>query len=155
MIRGDDLDERVEGVVGAEGLVGGRDGGVDHRARVDEITEVDDPRYPVRVVAIGKQVPGVDVAVDRRRGHELERRRDHGVVPVEPALDERAAICPDVGEFRPELGQSRDVPEDGALRQGMREAGERLIEACNSDADRATGGRGDRSRRERCPVDQA
>ena len=38
------VDERVERVVTTEGLVGGGDGGVDHRPRVDEVAEVDDAR---------------------------------------------------------------------------------------------------------------
>ena len=58
-------------------------------------------------------------------------------------------------ELRPELREPRDIPEDRALRQGMREARERQVEPCNRGADRATGGRGEGAGRERRAVDQA
>ena len=66
VIGGDDLDERVEGIVGSERLVRGGDCGIDHGARVDEVAEVDDSRDAVVVVTVGKEVAGVDVTVDRR-----------------------------------------------------------------------------------------
>ena len=76
VVRRHDLDERVERVGAAEGLVGGGDRRIDHRPRVDEIAEVDDARDALRVVPADEDVAGVDVPVDRGEGDERERRLD-------------------------------------------------------------------------------
>ena len=67
VVGGDDLDERVERVGAAEGLVGGGDRRVDHRSGSDEVAEVDDAGDALRVVPADEDIAGVDVAVDRRR----------------------------------------------------------------------------------------
>ena len=71
VIRRRDLDERIEWIGRAEGLVGGGDRRIDDRRRVHEVAEVDDPGQALRVVPVDEQVPGVDVPVDRRGRHEL------------------------------------------------------------------------------------
>ena len=129
VVGGDDLDERVERVGAAERLVGGGDRRVDHRARVDEVAEVDDPRDALGVVARDEHVAGVDVAVDRRERDEGERGLDDRLVAVEVALDERAAVGREIGELGAELGQPRDVPEQGPMGERVGEPGERLVEA--------------------------
>ena len=154
VVGGDDLDERVERVGTAEGLVGGGDGRVDHGAGTDEIAEVDDPGDALGVVAGDEDVAGVDVAVDRRRRHERQRGLDDGLVAIEGALDERASVGREARELGAERRQLRHVPEQGALCERMGEPGERLVEARHGRTDRAARGRGGRAGRERHAVDE-
>ena len=63
------------------------------------------------------------------------------LVAVERALDEAAAVGREVPELRAQLRQPRHVPEEGTLRERMREAGERLVEPGDRGADRAAGAR--------------
>ncbi len=135
VIRRRDLDERVEWVVRAEGLVCGGDRRIDHRWRMHEVTEVDDPGQPLRIVPFEEEVPGVDVPVDRRGRHERERRCDDGIEPVEPTLDEREAPCVgDLRELRPQLRQAGDVPEDRPPGERMGEARECLVDTRHRSA---------------------
>ena len=141
MVRRHDLDERVERVGAAEGLVGGGDRRIDHRPRVDEVAEVDDARDALGVVPADEKVAGVGVPVDRGERDKRERRLDDFLVAVEGTLDEPAAFRLEVGELGTELGQPGDVPEQGAVREWVGEPGERLVETRHGGTDRAARGR--------------
>ena len=135
VVGGQDIDEGIERVVAAECLVGRSDRGVDHRPRVDEISEVDDAGDVLRVVAVDKQIAGVDVAVDRRERHEGECGLDHRLVAVEPALDEPSPVGREMPEPGAQFREPRHVPQEGMARQRVREAGERPVEPCDRGTD--------------------
>ena len=113
MIRGHDLDERVEGVVGSRKP--GRRRRLRDRSPCARGRGRRSRRSPRRgrVVAVGKEVAGVDVAVDRREGTSSSA----GAITASYRSSQRstsaAAICRDVVELR------AGAPEAASTSQRM------------------------------------